>query len=303
MRVVAIDRYGPPEVLYVADVAKPEPGPGEVRVAVRAAAVNPADWKWRSGELHAVVPLAFPAVLGYDVAGVIDASGEGVSGINPGVRVCGMLSHIDKGAYAEFVLLPAAEAVPIPDGLDDATAAALPCAGLTGVQVIEEHIRPIPGETILITGALGGVGRFVLHAAIAAGARAVAVVRDGQVEEAKRLGASEVHVMGAEWTGGPVNHVADTVGGPGVAALLRTCAPRGRIITVATNPIDRQDLPSEPLFIAVHHDPARLAVLALTVASGALSVPVARLLPFEQAGQAHRLVEAGGTGGKIILKP
>lgn len=303
MRVVAIDGYGPPEALHVAEAPLPEPGPGEVRVKVRAAAVNPADWKWRSGALDGVVPLSFPAVLGYDIAGVVDALGEGVSVPAPGTRVCGMLDHIAKGGYADYALLPAEQAVPIPDALDDATAAALPCAGLTGVQMIEDHIRPVPGETVLVTGALGGVGRFVLHAAIAAGARVIAAVRASQVEEARALGAADVHVPGEAWAGGPVDHAADTVGGAGVAALLRAAAPRGRIVTVATDPIDPEGLPAAPQFIAVRHDPARLAALANTVASGTLAVPVAQLLPFDRAAEAHRLVEAGGTGGKIVLVP
>lgn len=174
MRVVRIDAYGSPEALHVAETEVPVPGPGEVRVAVRAAAVNPADWKWRSGALHGVVPLTFPHVLGYDIAGIIDAVGEGVTGIAAGTRVFGMLSHMEKGGYAEHALLPAEEAVPIPNGLDDATAAALPCAGLTGVQMIEEHIRPASGETVLVTGALGGVGRFILHAAVRSGAHVIA---------------------------------------------------------------------------------------------------------------------------------
>ena len=303
MRVVQIDSYGPPEALHVAEIEAPVPGPGEVRVAVRAAAVNPADWKWRNGALHGIAPLRFPHVLGYDIAGIVDAVGEGVTDIAAGTRVFGMLSHIEKGGYAEQALLPAEEVVPIPDGLDDATAAALPCAGLTAVQMLEEHIRPAPGEAVLVTGALGGVGRFVLHAAVRSGARVIAAVRASQVEEARALGAADTHVLGEDWTGGAVDHVADTVGGTAVAALLRQAAPRGRIVTVATDPIDPQGMASAPLFIAVHHDAARLAELARAVAAGELAVPIGKILPFEHAAEAHRLVERGGTGGKVILIP
>lgn len=303
MRVVQIDDYGPAEALHVARAAVPEPGPGMVRVSVRAAGINPADYKWRSGALHGVAPLIFPQVLGYDVAGIVDALGKGVTAPAIGTRVVGMLSHIEKGGYAEQVLLPAGQAVPIPDGMEDATAAALPCAGLTGVQMIEEHIQPATGETVLITGALGGVGRYALHAALRAGARVIVAVRAAQRDEALALGASEAVALGEDWEGGPIDHVADTVGGPLVAKLCRQAAPRGRIVTVATDPIDPAGLPSAPDFIAVHHDPARLAALAREVLAGALVVPIADIVPFEQAAEAHRRVEAGGAGGKLILVP
>ena len=301
VRVIEIDHYGPPEALTLAEHPDLQPGPGTVRVRVHAAAVNPADFKWRSGALDQVVPLSFPAVLGYDIAGTVDALGPGVTAPAVGTRVVGMLNHLDKGGYAERVLLPAEQAVPIPDALDFATAAALPTAGLTGVQAVEDVVRPAPGETLLVTGALGGVGRFAVHAALARGARVVAAVRAGQIADALALGASEAVVLDDVWTAGPIDHVVDTIGGDAVAALCRHVRPGGRIAYVGTTPIPPEGLAIPPVFVIVRHDPARLAALARAAAVGDLTVPVTHRLPLADAAEAHRLVEAGGTNGKVVL--
>lgn len=309
MRAVGFAQYGAPEVLQPMETAKPQPGPGEILLRVRASGVNPADYKWRSGMIQAMMPdlqIRFPHIPGYDIAGTVEASGENVSGIRLGARVVGMLDHVQKGGYAEFAVIQAAHAVPVPEGMDFATAAALPCAGLTGVQLIEEVIRPAAGQTVLITGAAGAVGRFAVFAATRLGARVIAAVRASQIAEAKALGAAEAFALGEEWTGAPFDHVADTVGGPEVAKLCRRLKPGGLIRTVATTPIDGQGLPAEPVFVAVHNDPARLAELARSVAAGGLPVPlakIAKILPLDQAAEAHRLMEAGGVGGKLILAP
>ncbi len=307
MRAIEFAAFGPPEVLQLVEVRKPVAGPGMVLLRVQAAGINPADFKWRNGWVNASVPdlpVRLPQIPGYDIAGTVEVLGEGVAGITLGARMVAMLDHVEKGGYAEFVVVPAEHAVPIPESMDFATAAALPCAGLTGLQLIEECIRPAAGETVLITGAVGAVGRFAVFAAIGLGVRVVAAVRRSQIAEAKALGASDVIVLGEEdWEGAPFDHLADTVGGPEVARLCRHVKPGGLIRTVATTPIDGQDLPSQPVFVAVHNDPARLLELARDVASGKLALPVARRLPLEQATLAHRLLEAGGVGGKLILEP
>lgn len=304
MRTVQITAYGAADALHLVEMPTPEPEPGTVRIRIRAAAVNPADWKWRAGVLHDLVPLTFPHVLGYDVAGAIDAVGEGVNGLATGDRVVAMLPTLTKGGYAEQVVVAADLVARIPDGLGFAAAAAIPTAGLTGVQLIEEYCRPAPGETVLLTGALGAVGRFALHAALAQGARVVAAVRPGQVEAVLALGVAEAIMLDEPARlDRPVDYVADTVGGAKVAALCRSAVPRGGIWTVATDPIDPDGLIHAPVFVAVHADARRLGELAALVAAGALEVPVARRLPLEHAAEAQRLVEAGGTGGRIILEP
>jgi len=304
MQVIQFDHYGDVDVLYRAEVATPAPGPGAVRVRVAAAAVNPADVKWRQGMFKDFAPIGFPHVLGYDIAGTVDAVGPEVSGLKPGDRVFAMLDAFTKGGYAEYAVVPAGDVALIPEGLDFATAAALPTAALTGVQLIEDHLRPTPGQTVLITGAAGAVGRFAIAAARKLGARVVAAVRRTQAEEARALGADEVIALGeAEWTGAPFDHVADTVGGPAVAALCRHLAPGGLIRTVATTPIDPAGLSTEPVFIGVQRDAKKLAEIGRLVAAGEVPAPVAKRLPLAEAAQAHRLVEAGGNAGKIILEP
>ena len=303
MRAIQMSEYGAPEVLRLVEAPTPEPGPGQVRVRTAAVGVNPADFKWRAGWFKERLPLTFPHIPGYDGAGVVDALGAGAQDLAVGDRVVFMMPPVAQGAYAEYVVMPTATAAPIPSNLDFATAAALPTPGLTGVQLIEDHIAPAPRDIVLITGAVGGVGRFSVRAAKLLGARVVAAVRARQVEEARALGADEVIVLGEEdWSGPLFDHVADTVGGPEVAKLCLRMKPGGRLCTVSTTPIDPAGLPAEPLFIAVRQDRAKLSQLAQWAASGELPVPVARRMPLAQAPEAQRLMEAGGQNGKIVLE-
>lgn len=302
MRVVECDRYGGPDVLHLAERPVPGVGAGSVRIRVHAAAVNPADPKLRQGMFDAVAPLNFPQVLGYDVAGIIDEIGAGVAGFTRGARVFAMLDTLKRGAYAEYVVAPAGDVVAIPPQLDFATAAAIPTGGLTGVQMIEEYARPDANDTVLITGAAGSVGRFAMWAARRRKLRIIAAVRATQHNEARDLGADEVLTLGDEWRGAPFKYVIDTVGGDSVAALCRYVREGGGIFTAATTPINAEGLVCAPVFVVVHHDSVRLALMAQAVAAGELSVPVARRLPLAEAAAAHRLVEQGGSGGKIILE-
>jgi NADPH:quinone reductase-like Zn-dependent oxidoreductase len=304
MRAIEFSAYGDADVLRMATAGIPAVERNGVRIRVAAAAVNPADWKWRAGMFRELVPLQLPHVLGYDVAGTIDAVGADVTSFRIGDCVVGILDPVTKGGYAEFALSRSDATAAMPAAIDFATAAAVPTAGLTGVQIIEDHIAPLRGQSVLITGATGAVGRFALFAALRLGARVIAAVRSSQQEQARRLGAHGVVALGEqEWTGAPFDHVADTVGGPAVASLCRHLAQGGRIRTAATTPIDPQGLPSEPQFVAIRRDGKRLTQLLADVAAGLIDVPIARRLPLAAAIAAHRLVEAGGLGGKVILEP
>ncbi|MFC0302832.1 NADP-dependent oxidoreductase [Rhizorhabdus histidinilytica] len=300
MRAVAIRGYGGPDVLEFCTWPHPVPKPGEAVVAIRAAAVNPADGKWRAGMFASFAPVSFPHILGYDIAGVI----VGGAGLTPGTRVAAMLDPFTKGGYAEYVAVAADRLAAIPDGLSFETAAAVPTAGLTGAQLVERAVDAQPGQSILLTGAVGAVGRFALDAARRREVKVVAAVRGTLMDEALALAAAQAIALGEEdWSGAPFDHVVDTVGGDAVAALCRHLRPGGRIATAATTPIDPQGLAATPEFYAVVADAERLGRLLDAVRKGEVAVPIARVMPLEEAAEAQRLTDAGGAGGKIILMP
>lgn len=299
MQVMQTDEYGPPEVLRLAEVMAPSAGPSQVQIRVVATGVNPADYKWRAGLLHAMAPLNFPHVLGYDVAGVVTALGESVSRFSVGDRVVATVA----GGYAEVAVADEAACALLPENIDFVQAAALPCPALTGVQMVEEGIRPKKGETVLVTGATGGVGRFAVSAAAALGAHVVAAVRSSYLDQAQELGADEVIPLDRDVVNRQFDHVADTVGGDAAANLCRLVAPSGTIMTVATTPIEPEGIPVPVNFFAYRSDGARLAQIVASVADGSITMPVARCFPLSDAAAAHRLLEAGGVGGRIVLEP
>ncbi len=192
MRAVRYDDYGGPDVLYLGEMPDPVAGSGQLLVRIAAAGVNPADGKWRAGMFKDFLPIEMPHVPGYDIAGTVEAVGPDVTGYKPGDRIVSLLGNTTHGAYAELAAADAAASARLPDDFDFALAAALPVAAHTAVQMIEEQIKPARGETVLVTGALGAVGRWLVHAALAQGAKVVAAVRPAHAEEARALGASEV---------------------------------------------------------------------------------------------------------------
>lgn len=300
MRAVQFDDYGPPEVLHLAETERPQPKPGQVLIEVQAIGVNPADHKWRAGMFRKIRPLQLPYIVGYDVAGMVAAIGDGVAAFKPGDRVVASVAH----AYAEYAAAEPGSCARLPDDFGFSEAAALPCAALTGVQMVEDVIRPNANQTVLVTGATGAVGRFALYAACGLGAKVVAAVRPAYMDEALRLGAKAAIPLDGEVPKGmQFDHVADSVGGPGVAQLCRNVASSGSICTVSTTPIDAAGLPTTPKFYGYHHDGERLAQLVRDVKAGLVRMPIARRLPLTEAAEAHRLMEAGGLSGKIILEP
>ncbi|MBE7181358.1 MAG: alcohol dehydrogenase catalytic domain-containing protein, partial [Terriglobus roseus] len=181
---------GPEKLLYKTDVPDPEINDDEVLVAVAAASVNPIDWKLRSSSQTAgMMGFSLPAILGRDVSGVVRAVGKNVSGVSVGDRI---LSYVNGGAYASLIKFPAADLAHIPDGLDTVDAAAIPLVALTGDQLVREACALQPGQTVLVTGATGSVGRCAVHSARTLGARVFAGVRKKYVEDARALGVEGV---------------------------------------------------------------------------------------------------------------
>ena len=302
MRAIQFNRYGPADVLETVDLPEPHPGRGQVRIRVGHVGVNPADAKWRAGVFAAHRPLTLPMVPGYDVAGTIDMLGADVDGLGEGDRVCVMLDSLRMGAYAETVITDADRIARIPDQLSLTDAALLPTPALTGFQLIEDHVDPQPGQTVLVTGAVGAVGRCALQAARFRGVRTVAAVKSHQVAAAEALGADQVITLGQPVEGiVKYDHVADTIGGITVAQLCQRLPPAARVRTVATTPIPDGDLLTRPEFCAVYPDGKRLEDICRMATVRPLAAPIVCRFPLDAAREAHRLLDKGRLGGRILI--
>jgi NADPH:quinone reductase-like Zn-dependent oxidoreductase len=299
--------FGGQEQFRIARVPEPSPGPGEIRVRVAGAAVNPVDVKARLGLLNAWMPLAFPARLGGDVAGIVDAVGEGVTGFRIGDRVMGMVNPMANGAYAEKVAFHAAAFAHAPDGLDLIRAAALPTGVLTGTQLVERGIRPRADESILITGAGGSTGRAAVFAALDAGAVVYAGIRESSRDAVKDLpvaGVIDLSDAAALAALGPFDHMADTVGGAVAERLFAHIRPYGIVASIAVPPPNPPALSTQRFVsLVVSFDAPRLERFARELSAKNRSMPVAHILPLSDVALAHRLMEQGGVGGKIVLTP
>jgi NADPH:quinone reductase-like Zn-dependent oxidoreductase len=302
MKAAVLHQYGGPEELKYEDFPDPKPGPGEVLVRVRAASINPVDWKIRSGAAKERFPVTFPTVLGRDVAGVVEALGQGVSGFTVGERVLA----VAWATYAELCLVKGADLARMPDGLDFPNAAALPLAAITGHQLIHDAAKVEKGQTVLITGALGSVGRCALFAAREAGAHVIAGVRKQQVAEALALGAAEAIDLGDENAILALDHVdavADTVGHDLATRLLAKVKPGGNFGSVLGPVAGSSDYPDVHVNpIMAHPDPATVVHFAEAVSSGDLQIPIGLTLPLAQAAEGQTRAEKGGIG-KVVLTP
>src|SRR4051812_26656799 len=212
MKAVLLTGYGDTDKLELAQVPEPRPGPGEVKVHVAGSSVNPVDYKIRRGDLRHAMTLELPAILGRDAAGEVVEVGPGVKALEVGDRVMGLVQH----GYAELVVAPEESFAKLPPEIETAEAAVLPLVGLTGAQLIEEAVAPKPDDLVLITGALGSVGRVAVFAAKRLGARVIAGVRKSQFAQAELLDADIVialddprDVLGLP----PLDGIADTVDG------------------------------------------------------------------------------------------
>jgi NADPH:quinone reductase-like Zn-dependent oxidoreductase len=302
MKAVVLHEYGPPSKLKYEDFPDPKPGPGEVLVAVRAASLNPIDWKMRSGAAKERFPVTFPAILGRDVAGVVRELGEGVKGFAIGDRVFG----IAWGTYAELCVVKAEVLAKIPDGLDMTVAAAVPLVSCTGDQLIRNATCVQAGQTIVLTGAIGSVGRCALFAANEIGANVIAGVRKSQIVEAKSLGAAEAIDLSDDSAIarlGTVDGVADTIGGDVAPKLLAKVKPGGNYGSVVGPPKDAALHPTvniKPLM--AQPNPATYIHYGEAIRDGKLQIPIDRIMPLSDAAAAHAVAEKGGVG-KIVLTP
>jgi NADPH:quinone reductase-like Zn-dependent oxidoreductase len=291
-----------PGTLQLIETPIPEPGPGELRIRVAAAGVNPADITTREGVFHRLGWISQPkhTGLGWDLAGTVDALGPGVVGPAVGARVAALLDTIDVplGAYADFTVVPAAGVAVLPDGQDPIAAATVPLNALTAAQALD-LIEPAQGRRLLITGAAGGVGGYAVALASRRGWQVSALARPGDAEFLRAAGATELLT---ELSG---SASFDAVLDPAVlvGAALTEVRDGGTYVGVVSAAVPDSVRGIRTIAVRVRHDGARLAELLALAASGAIATRIAGTLPLADAAQAQANVEKGAQRGRWVLLP
>jgi NADPH:quinone reductase-like Zn-dependent oxidoreductase len=301
MKAVVLHEYGGPEKLKYEEVPDPVAGEGEVLVRVAASSVNPIDFKLRSGAMQQYWPMQLPTILGRDISGIVRSVGSGVAGFAPGDRVIALGNQ----GYAQLAVVNAADLTHLPDGLDLAEAAALPLVTLTGEQLISRGVKIQRGQTVLITGAIGGVGRTAVFVAKKAGAIVLAGVRKNQMKQAAELGADQVLALDdkdAMEKLGFIDAVADTVGHETAENLLAKVKQGGVFASVLGPPANAKMHPIVRVeSVRAVPDAVMLKTLAEDVAAGRFKIPIDRMVPLEDAADAHAAAEKGGIGKVLLL--
>ena len=306
MRIVTQDTVGGPEVLHVRDVPVPQPREGEVLVRIAAAGINPVDTFARAGSFAAIG--AAPFTIGWDLAGIVESTGPGVSTPKVGQRVFG-LSRFPKqaAAYAEYATVPAGELAIVPNGMSDAEAGAMPLAALTAWQALVDEAGMKAGDRVLIHAGAGGVGHLAIQIAKALGARVATTVSAAKADFARSIGADEtIDYKETDFSAmtDAFDIVLDSIGGDHVLKSLKTLSKGGIVVCIkalsedATKYAEDHGLRLKRML--VHPDGGQMSKLADLVRDGKLKVTVAATYPLEQAGEAHRFL-ATGPVGKVVL--
>ncbi|MFC5890955.1 NADP-dependent oxidoreductase [Kitasatospora aburaviensis] len=307
MKAITYRGYGGPDVLEYGDVPEPKLGPDSVLVRVAAASVNPVDWKIQAGYLDGVLDVVFPVIPGWDVAGVVEQVGVGVTEFAPGDEVMGYVREdmVRRGTFAEYVAAPVRTLARKPAALDFAQAAGLPLAGLTAYQALTRALEVKPGETVLVHAAAGGVGSLAVQIAVALGARVIGTASERNHDFLRGLGAEPVvygdgladRVRALAPEG--VDAVLDLIGGEALQLSPALLAEGGRLASIA----DGSVLALGGRYVFVRPDTADLTALAELQDGDRVTVEVAATFPLEQTAEAHRLNAAGHTRGKIVVIP
>jgi NADPH:quinone reductase-like Zn-dependent oxidoreductase len=314
MRAIGVREFGGRDKLELLDLAEPKVPPDAVKIRVRAAGVNPVDWKLREGRLEARFPHVFPVVPGWDAAGVVEEVGPGVVEVQPGDEVIAYCRKhfVGEGTYAEFVTVPVDFVAPKPTTLSFEEAGALPLAGLTAYQALFFGAGVTAGESVLVYAAAGGVGSFAVQIAVDAGADVIGVASDANREYVLGLGAFEVVDYGRgevvdavrEFKRDGVDVVLDTIGGESLERAVDAVRDEGRIVSIAQPPTASRfrERGIEATYVYVRPDGEQLEELGEMVDGDRLSVSLAEVLPLEQAARAHELSEEGHVRGKLVLE-
>jgi NADPH:quinone reductase-like Zn-dependent oxidoreductase len=298
MQAVLIHETGTPEVLLYEEADRPEPGDGEVLIAVRAVSVNPVDWKQRSGFSQTEVP----AVLGRDVSGTVEVSRA--EGFAEGDDVFGMAK---SGGYAEYTTASSSSIARKPGDLSHEQAAALPVAGMTAWQALFDRGGLARGQTALIAGAAGGVGHFAVQFAKVAGAWVIGTGSSRNRDFVLGLGADEYVDYTEQDVAQAVSDVDlafDTVGGVTTESLVPTVREGGVVVTIASAPPEEAARAhgARAELLVMSPSPEQLTRIAELVAAGDVRVEISQVLPLTEVRKAHELSESGHTRGKIVLK-
>jgi NADPH:quinone reductase-like Zn-dependent oxidoreductase len=305
MKAVRFDHYGGVEVLEVREVQQPVPAPGEVLVAVRAAAINPGEIAIREGFLDARFPASFPSGEGTDFAGVVEELGAGVDSFAAGQSVCGWSER--RSSHAEFVAVPAEQLTPKPDGLAWEVAGSLFVAGMAAYASVQA-VAPAPGEVVVVSGAAGGVGSVAVQLAVRAGATVIGLASEGNHAWLRDHGVIAVSYGDGqaerilEASGGHIDAFIDTFGGGYVDLAVSLGVPVERINTIADfEAIERLGVHGEGTHAVGTGE--LLAQLAALAADGSLEIPIARTFPLVQVRDAFVELALRKTHGKIVLIP
>jgi NADPH:quinone reductase-like Zn-dependent oxidoreductase len=300
MKAIQFVTFGGPDVLRLTEIPVPPVGPNQVRVRVKTAGVNPVDAKIRQGSMQAMFPTPLPHVPGLELAGVVDAVGEGLTGVAPGDEVLG---RADGGSYAEFALSSRFARKPADIGWE--VAAALPIAGETAMRVLGElDLRS--GETLIVHGAAGGVGSLAVQLAVARGVKVIGTASQPNQDYVRSLGA--IPVVYGEGLVGRVRAIApdgvdaafDVAGKGALQDSIELTGTPARVVTIADPSASALGVrfstgnPADP-------SPGALAELVRLYAGGAIRLTVAATFPLEEAAEAHRISEAGHVRGKLVI--
>ncbi|MCX5058266.1 MULTISPECIES: NADP-dependent oxidoreductase [unclassified Streptomyces] len=305
MKGISYSRYGGPDVLEYGEVGDPKVGPDAVLVKVRAAAVNPVDWKCREGYLDGMLDPVFPVVPGWDVSGVVVQPGVSVPEFTAGDEVIGYVREdfLSRGTFAEYVAAPVRTLARKPRNLTWEEAAGLPLAGLTAYQVLVKALQVGRGDTVLVHAAAGGVGSIAVQLARHLGARVIGTASEGNHDFLRGLGCEPVkygeglaeRMRGLAPEG--VDAVFDTVGGEALKTSVDLLVPQGRLASIA----DGDVIGYGGRYCWVRPDAEDLLRLTELAEQGVVSVHVSETFPLERAADAHRLSQQGRTRGKIVV--
>lgn len=305
MKAVRMHEFGGAEVLTYEDAPMPKPAKGEVLVRVKAAGVNPVDWKIRDGMGRGMVQLPF--TFGFDVSGVVEAPGEGVTMFAKGDEVFAYQALTRGGGYAEFIVVPARDLAKKPASIDHTHAAAVPLAALTAWQGLFDKARLKPGQTVLIHGAAGGVGHFAVQLAVAKGAKVIGTASAANVEFVKGLGAERVIDYKAEkfeTIAKEVDVVFDMIGGDTLERSYQCLKTGGYIVSIVAmpDPSKLEERKAKGTQFLVQPNAKQLTEIAVLIDSGKVKPEVSESFTLADAAKAQEKSKSGGSGrGKIVL--